>query len=109
MPRQARPTTFRRETDIDAGTGAGCRGGDCCGAAKPSAPEYSLATITGYVSKNALLFGPKQRIHITCMDDIEVSDKTLTRTRPWQRASKPGSNQDALDSAGICFAISTTM
>jgi hypothetical protein len=45
--------------------------------AKPAAPEYSLATITGYVSKNNVLFGPAQRIHITCIDDIDVADVTL--------------------------------
>ena len=42
---------------------------------KPAAPEYSLATISGSVSKERTLFGgPVQRVHITCIDDIEVSD-----------------------------------
>jgi len=46
-------------------------------AEKPAAPEYSLATITGYVHNGNLLFGPAQRIHITCIDDREVSDVSL--------------------------------
>ena len=46
-------------------------------AEETAAPEYSLATITGYVSKSNLLFGPEQRIHITCVDDREVADVTL--------------------------------
>jgi len=42
---------------------------------KPAASEYSLATISGSVSKERTLFGgPVQRVHITCIDDIEVSD-----------------------------------